>query len=204
MEKNMKRLVMTIVLVLAVPCLTDAYTYTYGPGTDFGAKTLVGNQSVLVNGGGGDRLNLEDYSYARIENTSSLQYGIGGIWLMPMYAYSSATITGGEFNTIYVEDYSHLTMSGGKVNYLYGELIPPVPSVSTSRYIQFICESYSYDTSTKKLTGVWGDSSTFNIQLVDTVNYPSTFDSINFTIVPEPLTLGLLAFGGLVVRRYRR
>jgi hypothetical protein len=203
-EQVMKN-VMTIVVVLCIACAAQAsYTYTYGAGTNFGAKTLTDSESILVNGGGGDRLNLEDYAYARIESTSLLQYGVGGIWLMPMYAYSSARITGGEFNTVYVEDYSHLTMSGGKVNYLYGELIPPIPAAPTSKYIQFICKSYSYSPGTKKLNGVWEDNSLFNIQLVDTSPYPSTYDSINFTIVPEPLSLGLLALGGLFARQMRK
>jgi hypothetical protein len=159
---------------------------------------------MLVQGGWGDGLILFDYTSARIECTTPLHYLVGGIWEMQTLAYSSATVTGGEFNTIYVGDYSRLTMSGGKLNYLYGELIPPIPATSADKYIQFICESYSYNSTTKKLTGAWADDSLFNIQLVDTANHPSTYDSINFTIVPEPLSLGLLALGGLLVRKHRR
>jgi len=42
-----------IALILAVTQIASgAYTYTYGPGTNFGAKVLFGTESVLVNGGG--------------------------------------------------------------------------------------------------------------------------------------------------------
>jgi hypothetical protein len=103
-----------------------------------------------------------------------------------------------------VHSESHLALSGGRIDNLFGYLSLPVPALPADKYIQFICQSYAYNTGTKRLTGVWADDSLFNIQLVDTSPYPSTYDSINFTIVPEPLSLGLLALGGLLARRYAR
>ena len=59
-EKNMKRTVIILVGALALTSVGLAdqppyYTYTYGPGTDFGGLDLTGSQSILVNGGGGIR-----------------------------------------------------------------------------------------------------------------------------------------------------
>jgi hypothetical protein len=49
----MKRLVTILILTLAVSSMTHAYTYTYGPGTNFGGLGLDNTESLLVNGGGG-------------------------------------------------------------------------------------------------------------------------------------------------------
>jgi hypothetical protein len=78
--------------------------------------------------------------------------------------------------------------------------MPPVPAIPADRHIQIICKSWEYDSITTHLTGVWADNSAFSIQLDSFWAY----DNMNFTIVPEPMSLGLLALGGLLVRRYTR
>jgi hypothetical protein len=208
----MKRLVTILILTLAVSSMTHAYTYTYGPGTNFGGLGLDNTESLLVNGGGGAVLDLFNHSSARIESTTHLQfdpttgwYVGGGIVEVKLFDYSQATITGGEILSVYVNSESHLALSGGRIDNLFGYLSLPVPVLPEDKYIQFICKSYAYNTGTKRLTGVWADDSLFNIQLVGTSPYPSTYDSINFTIVPEPLTLALLGIGAglLRIRRSR-
>jgi hypothetical protein len=49
----MKRLVTIGMLALAISCSANGYTYTYGPGTNFGGLGLDNTESLLVNGGGG-------------------------------------------------------------------------------------------------------------------------------------------------------
>ena len=53
------------------------------------------------------------------------------------------------------------------------------------------------------LKGTWGDDSLFNIQLIDRTQYgySPAIDNIKFTIIPEPMSMGLLALGGLLIRR---
>jgi hypothetical protein len=99
-----------------------------------------------------------------------------------------------------------ITASGGTIEYLYGQLSGSIPAVPADKYIQFICKSYVYNAGAQHLTGVWADDSLFSIQFIDTSPWPSgfTYDSINFTIVPEPLSLGLLALGGLFMRGHAR
>jgi hypothetical protein len=208
-EQVMKK-VMTIVVVLCIACAAQAsYTYTFGIGTDFGSLDLNGHESALVNGGGGDRLTLFDWTSARVDSTSHLVYpyfGGHGIPEIDALGYSNLMITGGEVGELHLGNYGKATISGGTIEYLYGQLAGSIPAIPADKYIQFVCKSYSYSPGTKKLNGVWADDSLFNIQLVDTNPWPSgfTYDSINFTVVPEPLSLGLLALGGLLVRRHRR
>jgi hypothetical protein len=51
------------------------------------------------------------------------------------------------------------------------------------------------------LSGLWGNDSLFNIQLVNVSGYSPTIDNIKFTIIPEPATMLLLAVGGLLLKR---
>jgi hypothetical protein len=78
-----------------------------------------------------------------------------------------------------------------------------LPAVPGSKYIDLYCQSYSYNSTTDMLTGRWGNNSAFSIHLVDTWE-PIAIDDIEFHIVPEPGTVGLLALGGVMMRRRRR
>jgi hypothetical protein len=208
--KKMMIVTMIAVLAAAGPACAD-YTYTFGPGTYFGATSLHNYDSVLVNGGGGDSLTLLDYASALIGSTTPLShpYVSGGYGIPDLNVADNSTLTiaGGEIGNVYAVGHAHITMTGGSVDRMRACLLPPIPpAIPADKYIQVICKSYSYNSSTKKLTGVWADDSAFNIQLWDSSPWPSgfTYDSINFTIVPEPLTVGLLAFGSLLARRLRR
>jgi hypothetical protein len=208
----MKKVTILLALLAVASSAQAAYTYTYGPGSAFGTTFLYGTQSVLVNGGGGDRLVFSDYSSATILTTTHQVFSPEGWWItggiagIDLYSHSTAAVSGGEIRAIAVNDNAHLVLSAGKIDQLFGQSTLPVPAIPEDKYIQVVCKSWNYNSGTKMLSGVWRDNATFSIQLVDTSPWPSgfTFDSINFTIVPEPLTLGLLAMGGLLARRLRR
>jgi hypothetical protein len=51
------------------------------------------------------------------------------------------------------------------------------------------------------LTGTWQDYSTFNIHLLDRQGYSPVMENIQFTIIPEPVSLMLLAVGGMLIRK---
>jgi hypothetical protein len=208
-DNNMKRLVIILVVVFVVSNMASgAYTYTYGPGTNFGAKTLLNSESMLVNGGGGGYLGLAHTSYAKIESTTPLgaYFGAGqwegGIWVIS--AGGSATrleILGGEIGKMDMSSGAHADLYGGKILSLYSYQQAPTAS---DKHIDIFCKSYGYNSTSGMLTGMWGDDSAFSIQLVNVSGYTPAIDNINFTIVPEPLSLMLLGLGGLAARRYAR
>jgi hypothetical protein len=63
-----------------------------------------------------------------------------------------------------------------------------------------VVKDYTYNASTNILAGIWGDDSTFSIQLVDHEYYDPVIDNIAFTIVPEPATLLLFGLGAVMLR----
>jgi hypothetical protein len=205
----MKRLVTVLTFASFMGGMAQgAYTYTYGPGTNFYAMGLEQNESMLVNGGGGDSLTLFYNSYARIESTPPLgTYHGGGEWeggIWKISAGGSASrleVLGGEIGELLMSSGAHAYLYGGRIVSLYS--YQQVPAVS-DKHIDLFCKSYSFSAGSGMLTGIWGDDSSFSIQLINVGGYTPAIDNINFTIVPEPLTLGLFALGGLLVRRYAR
>ena len=63
----------------------------------------------------------------------------------------------------------------------------------------------TFNSTTRLLTGLWGNGDPFSIYLSAVPNsdygYSPAIDNIKFTIIPEPASLILLAVGGLLLRR---
>jgi len=114
---------------------------------------------------------------------------------------SSLIVAGGEIVGIGIYDDATAVLRGGQIQYLYsyqyvgwGNNYVP--------HIEIVCDvdSVNYNTTTNVLTGNWLDGSSFNIQLRDQTGYDPAIENIFFT--PEPVTLLLFGFGGLVVRSF--
>jgi hypothetical protein len=181
-----------LLMSLALSASAFAYDYTVTSGY-FGDMTLRNNQSLLMTGGGGDSLTGKDYSTLDIRNTSPLVVLSGGIWGLTIADHSQLKFSGGHVDILDIGDYATATIGGGQINELRGFY-----SYADLQHIKIICDTYNYNTTTKILTGTWLDNSAFNIQLIDTAGYTSTWN--NITIIPEPATMLLLAVGGLLLK----
>jgi hypothetical protein len=153
-------------------------------------------------------LNLEDYSSAIIQGTSSLEEFVGGIWLLSQVGYSTLDFSGGEVHQFDIGSYATATLSGGLIeeirSYQFAWIQEGDPPVWVPNpHITFVCdvESVFHNAQTNLLTGDWLDGSAFSIQLVDVDGYSPAIENIIF--IPEPATLVLLAAGVLLLRKDR-
>lgn len=188
-----------IMMMVASASVFAGYTYTYTTGMDFGDLTLDGSESILVDGGGGDYLNLFYYSTATINSTSHLiSEGNGGIWQLIVADYSKATIKDGGIHRLDLGAYAIAQISGGWI-----DILSSTQNATYTKHIEIICRDWDYSTTTKILTGTWEDYSAFSIHLENASGYSTTYDNIKFTIIPEPATMLLIGLGVLFLRRKR-
>jgi hypothetical protein len=202
----MKRIILYILFVcLFVSGGLASYTYeVYN--YDINSKTLYNSESILFDQEGGMlTVNLRDESSADILGTSDLVEGSGGIWEVRLGYTSSFYMIGGQVHEINIGNDATAFLSGGLIQQIWSgqsawkqEGDPPGPVWNP--HITIECLDHFYNTTTNMLTGHWLDDGTsFSIYLIDVENYSPAIENIQF--VPEPATLLLLGFGGLLLRR---
>jgi hypothetical protein len=200
----------TMIALLSISSMVFAgYDYIITEG-DFVGLSLDDHQALLMTGGGGDSLSLSDWSYGKIQNTSPYSvYPRGGIREILLMGYSHLDFYNGDVFTLSLSAYSTAAIYGGQFSEIMsGQSAwkhagdPPVQVPNP--HIEIVCRDWLYNAANKRLTGTWGDFSAFNIKLLDVQGYSPTIDNIQFTIIPEPMSLMLLALGGLLLRRNQR
>jgi len=195
----------TVVLV-CVGAVERGYGYVIESGYHPGFS-LHDSETLLMTGGGAGSLVLWNNSFARIEGTSPLQQGFGGIWNLDMLGHSNLEFYGGEVYELAIGSYARAVLAGGRIDHIWSSQSawthagdPPV--LVPNPHIEII---YSGDLPTvdenNLLTGAWGDGGVFSIQLIDVQGYSPAIENIFFT--PEPATL-LLLLGGVSLMRKRR
>jgi hypothetical protein len=202
----MKRFAIVIMLSIA-PLTMAGYDYVVQDGDIFGALNLDKHQTLLMTGGGGYSLVLTEWSSGTIKGTSPYsEYPTGGIQVLQLADYSRLDIYGGDIITLSLSAYSTAAIYGGQLSEIMSgqsawryEGQPPV--LVPNPHIEMFVRDWLYNATNKQLTGTWGDLSAFNIKLVDVQGYSPTIDNIQFTIIPEPVSLILFGLGGLMLRR---
>ncbi len=204
------RTVTILILTICSTATFAGYDYTITGGY-FGSMTVKNHETLLMTGGGAI-LTAEDHSIVDIQNTAPLEVLTGGIWEVNLTDQSYLNMEGGGVAWLGMKGNSTSIIHGGQINNIDSwqtvSVIGRDPITGESiynRHIEMIVKDYVYNTQTKILRGTWGDDSLFSIQLIDRTQYgySPAIDNIKFTIIPEPMSLMLLALGGLVVRRKR-
>ncbi len=189
----------TILYILFV-CLFDstglAYTYeiyTYSP-----SDILYAGESILfADEGGMDGLTLYYNSSATIEDTSTLKEGEGGIWQINLANNSHLDMFGGQVHEIDLSDNATAILKGGLIESIYSYQIVPDPHITL--YYSGNLPTVQKISGFNYLVGNWGNGDPFSIYLHNT-GY-NVYGNFNFILIPEPVSLALLAFGGLMIRK---
>ncbi len=199
----MKYLILMLTAVLL--CGSGAYAgYDFVIEDGYGLMpNLHDNETLLMTGGGAGSRYMTDYSFARIEGTSALEQGVGGIWTLGVGGYSRLEFYGGEVHVLSIGSYGTAVLAGGRIDQIHSQQSAYTHAGWPDPHITIVSDldSVNHDVQTNVLMGNWLDGSAFNIQLVDIDGYSPAIENIQF--IPEPATLLLLVTGGLLLRRKR-
>ena len=196
-DMMMKSAILIMVLLL-VSVVTAGYDYVVESGDDLDRISVNADESLLMTGGQVTRINSDDKCTMRIEGTDPLiSEGNGGIWVLGFHGGGSLEILGGEIHEVSIgPTEGPVTISRCRIDIISSFIGP-----GAGKSVEFICRDWDYDFDTYKLTGKWDDYSTFDIRLWNVGGMQPVIEAINFTIVPEPITLAMLAIGGLMTLR---
>ena len=200
----MKKTILYIMFVCVFMCPGYATYYEITTNVYTPGLTLQTGDSLYMTDGGFDSLNLYGNSTSTIEGTSDLVEGSGGIWNIELANSSYLNMSGGQVHEMNPHNDATILLTGGLIQRIKSsqnawkqEGDPPGPVWNP--HITIECLDHFHNTTTNMLTGHWLDNTPFSIQLIDVDNYSPAIENIQF--VPEPATLLLLGFGGLLLRR---
>ena len=146
------------------------YDYVIEEGR-YGLPSLEDYETLLMTGGGGDSLNLDDHSLARVEGTSPLEEGYGGIWHLNVYGEAHLEFLGGEVHQLDLGTYGTAVLSGGRIDRLSSRQNAWKSRTAASctscriRHITIVLR-FAFrgsNTQTNILTGNWLNGTAFNI-----------------------------------------
>ena len=204
----MKKMIGFAFVCLFVSSSLATYTYvvdSYGP-----SKHLENDESILIlDKGGMDSLYLTDFCTAKIEGTSTLGSGTGGIWTLSLSGNSSLDFFEGQAYEIAIHNDATAVLRGGLIQQIWSQQLawqhegdPPVLVPNPHITIVYSGDLPTYNETTNILTGLWENGNSFSIHLSDIPEgsgYSPAIENIQF--IPEPGTMALLGIGGLLIRR---
>lgn len=162
---------------------------------------LFNGESIFVDQQGGmDYLFLNDSSFAMVQGTSVLEQGVGGIGHIELFGSGFLEMSEGEVGTIAINSNATASFTGGLIYQIQSYQNIPDPHIK----LYYSGDLPTYNETTDILTGLWGNGDPFSIYLHDISGYAPVINNIEFILIPEPITLALLFFGGLMLRSRKR
>jgi len=159
----------------------------------------------------------DSYSNTLVYNSATVDMTGGDILSLDLLNSSTADISGGSITQgLYVWNNSTVNMTDGTIGWnldasdsstinLYGGEITDWLYATDDSVVNIYGYGFNYDSDAGgwnggQLTGFWLDDTPFTIDLLDNIEVDSTYyDHVN--LVPEPCSLILIGFGGLLLRR---
>lgn len=177
----------------SISAFAEIYTIT---DSYYDSLTIDDNDTLIMTGGAGGIIWGRNNGVLDIKNTSSpYVYGISGIDTIRLWENSQLYFSGGSLRLLEATDNAAVVLSGGQI----GEINAYYPAPGDLNHITIYCQS-GWIYQDQHFSGLWLDGSSFNIRL-----YSQGSSSVldNLTIIPEPASLILFAFGGVLIRRKR-
>ena len=208
----------SIILVVLSSVLNAGYFDSNGVTLDgiiedgeYANNARVFDSSLLtMTGGGASIINVKDNSHLNVISTktplSGYYEGGGGIYDIDVTQNASLTFSGGIVESIELFHDATALLNGGEITYLeclqYDEV---------GKSITIDCKDgwqWLYD-SKQKISGIvgeWHNGDSFSIQFIDPTFHPEIFKPTwtHVEVVPEPMSIGLLALGGLALNLRKR
>jgi hypothetical protein len=207
----LRRRMMKRMLLLFACCLCPVYAGyddglisagEYEWGVDLFGGTLV------VDGGGANVIEARNSSNVEVYSTSApLGTGIGGIMNLMLTNTSRLDYYGGITQELVIGKDATAYLQGGRIDFISSaQYVTWANGEPTGQHIFIYAQdgwAWKYENGKiRGITGSWLDSGTrFDIRF--TTLYEPDYDPVwaNVKVVPEPVSLLLMALGGLLLRR---
>ncbi|MHC5184361.1 MAG: PEP-CTERM sorting domain-containing protein [Planctomycetota bacterium] len=145
---------------------------------------------------------MREFGRLEVRSTSSpLELGVGGIFDIALLGPVHLDYLGGLTELITTASIATTDLRGGSINYILSRQY--TISTGADPYIDLYAQtgwSWISDDPLIGIQGLWQDGSPFAIEFINDEDYDPVWTNLN-VIVPEPATLALLSFGGLLIRR---
>lgn len=198
-----------MVPLLLVICVSVSFTFAdYSDGFitegeyEGGVEWFTADPPLIVDGGGAIVIEMREFGRLEVRSTSSpLELGVGGIFDIALLGPVHLDYLGGLTELITTASIATTDLRGGSINYILSRQY--TISTGADPYIDLYAQtgwSWISDDPLIGIQGLWQDGSPFAIEFINDEDYDPVWTNLN-VIVPEPATLALLSFGGLLIRR---